>query len=52
MPCAPEATLTSFVMYLSPLKPKSFTGYNSQTIIPILFEIIMIIFDRDIYQLK
>ena len=30
--CARETTLTFFVMYLSPLKPKSFAGHHSHTV--------------------
>ena len=29
---ARESTLTFFVMYLSPLKPKSLEGHNSHTV--------------------
>ena len=42
-----ESTLTFFIMYLSPLKPKSCAGRNSHSVLDNL-----IIFDRDIYQVK
>ena len=44
---AREITLTFFVMYLSPLKPKSCTGHNSHTVSDEF-----ILFDSDIYQVK
>ena len=44
---ARETTLTSFVLYLSPLKLKSCTGHNSHTACDNL-----ILFGRYIYQIK
>ena len=43
MLCARETPLIFFVMYLSPLKPKSYTCHNSHTVSDNL-----ILFDRDI----
>ena len=31
--CARETTLTFFIIYLSPLKPKSYAGHNSHTVL-------------------
>ena len=45
---ASETTLTFFVMYLSPLKPKSCAGHNSHDTVSDS----LIIFGRDIYQVK
>ena len=44
---ARDTTLTFFVIYLSPLKPKSCAGHNTHTVRDDL-----IIFGRDIYQVK
>ena len=44
---ARETTLTFFIMYLSPLKPKSCAGHNSHTVKDNL-----IIFGRDAYQVE